>query len=138
MKQTIGIPMAVHLAPFWANLFLYSYEEEYMTSLISSDKVNARHFHSTQRFIDDLCSINDGGEFGGSICDIYPKELTFKVEHQGNHATLLNLGITVKEGTFIYKLFNKRVSFPFSIIGMLQLKSNISQKIFYSAIKGEF
>ena len=28
MKQAIGIPMGIDPAPFWANLFLYSYEGE--------------------------------------------------------------------------------------------------------------
>ena len=35
MKQAIGIP----------NHFLYSYEEQYMLSLIYSDKIKARDFH---------------------------------------------------------------------------------------------
>ena len=81
MKQAIGIPMGIDPAPFWTNLFLYSYEAEYMSSLISSDKVKARHFHSAKHFIDDLSAINDGGEFGRSVCDIYPKEIELKVEH---------------------------------------------------------
>ena len=63
-----------------------------MASLNSSGKIKTRHFHSTHGFIEDLCAIIDGGEFGRSICDIYPKELEPKFEHQGNHATLLNLG----------------------------------------------
>ena len=43
--------------------FLYQYEHWYMESAISEDKGKARHFHSTKRFIDDLCTINDGGLF---------------------------------------------------------------------------
>ena len=39
MKQAIGIPMGIDLAPFWGNLFLYSYEEEYTSSLSSCVKV---------------------------------------------------------------------------------------------------
>ena len=42
MKQVIGIPMGIDVAPFWANPFLYSYQEEYMSSLISSDKIKVR------------------------------------------------------------------------------------------------
>ena len=84
-----------------------------MSSLISSNEIKARHFHSPRRFIDDLCAINDGGEFERSICEIYPKEPEHKVENQGDHATLLNLDIIIKEETFIYKLFDKRDSFPF-------------------------
>ena len=49
---------------FWANLVLHSYEEKRMPSLISSDKIKARHFHSRKRFIVDLCAINDGRGFG--------------------------------------------------------------------------
>ena len=48
IKQAIGIPMGIDQAPFLENLFLYSYEEEYMSSLISSDKIKTRHFHSTK------------------------------------------------------------------------------------------
>ena len=44
-------------------------------------------------FTDDLCAINDGGEFGGSFCDICPNELEYTVQHQGDHGTFLNLNI---------------------------------------------
>ena len=47
LRQKIGIPMGIDPAPFWANLFLYTYENEYMSELISNDKVKARHFHAT-------------------------------------------------------------------------------------------
>ena len=74
--------MGTDPSPFWTNLFLYFYEEEYISSLISSDKIKARHFRTTKCFIDNLCALNDGGEFGRSICDIYPKDLELKVELQ--------------------------------------------------------
>jgi len=138
MRQAIGIPMGIDPAPFWANIFLYCYEEPYISSLISSDKVKARHFHASKRFIDDLCAINDGGEFGKCFQDIYPEELDLKVEHCGHHATFLNLDITIQDGLFVYKLFDKRDTFPFSIIRMPHLDSNIPQSIFYSALLGEF
>ena len=77
--------MGIDQAPFWANLFLYSYEEEHMPSLIFSDKINARYFHSTKRFNDDLCAINDGVEFR-FFFEIYPKKLEHKAKHQGDYA----------------------------------------------------
>ena len=61
MRQAIGIPMGIDPAPFWANLFLYTYEEEFVSNLIKTNKMEARHFHATKRFIDDLCAINVGG-----------------------------------------------------------------------------
>ena len=106
--------------------------------MISSDKVKARHFHTTKRFIDDLCTINDGNLFRDIYKDIYPEELELKLEHSGSHASFLNLDITIIEGKFIYKLFDKRDTFPFSIVRMPQISSNIPENIFYSALVGEF
>ena len=138
MRQAIGIPMGIDPAPFWANLFLYQFEQRYMTDLISTDKVKARHFHSTKRFIDDLCAINDGNLFGTIYKEIYPDELELKLEHSGTHASFLNLDITINEGIFVYKLFDKRDAFPFSIVRMPHIDSNIPESIFYSALVGEF
>ena len=138
MRQKIGIPMGIDPAPFWANLFLYTYEHDYIKNLIKEDRVKAKHFHSTFRFIDDLCTINDGGEFARVFKDIYPDELELKVEHEGNSASFLNLDIRIEEGQFVYKLYDKRDAFPFSIVRMPYLSSNIPKKIFYSALMGEF
>ena len=66
------------------------------------------------------------------------KECELKVEHQGDHATFLNLDITVKEGMLMYKLFNQRDSFLFSIVRMPHIESNIPQINIYLTIKGEF
>ena len=138
MRQAIGIPMGIDPAPFWANLFLYQYEQRYMNNLILEDKVKARHFHSTKRFIDDLCAINDGNLFQRVYKNIYPEELELKLEHSGSHATFLNLDITIQEGRFVYKLYDKRDAFPFAIVRMPDMKSNIPECIFYSALVGEF
>ena len=106
--------------------------------MIITDKVKARHFHSTSRFIDDLCAINDGNLFGTVYRDIYPEELELILEHSGTHASFLNLDITISEGIFVYKLFDKRDAFPFSIVRMPHIDSNIPESIFYSAFVGEF
>ena len=71
-----------------------------MPTLISSDKIKVRHWWSRR--------YKYGGEFGRSICEMYPKERELKVEHPGDHAMFLSLEITKKEGTFIYMLFDKR------------------------------
>ena len=51
---------------------------------------------------------------------------------------LWNLNIIIKEGTIIYKLFGKRDCFPFSIVRMSHIESNIPLNVFYSAITGGF
>ena len=98
----------------------------------------ARQFHGTTRFVDDLCALNDGGEFGRSYHNIYPEELELKVEHQGQHASFLNLDINIVDGRFVYKLYDKRDTFPFCIVRMPHIQSNIPSNIFYSALVGEF
>ena len=136
--QCIGIPMGIDPAPFWANLHLYLYECDFITSLISSGKLRAMKFRYATRFIDDECNLNDGGEFGRSFHQIYPKELELKCEHQGTHATFLDLEINVSNGTFVYKLFDKRNDFPFFIIRMPDLSGNIPSHVFYGSVMSEF
>ena len=54
--------MGIDPASFWANLFLNSFKGEYMSFLISLNKVKAKHFHSTKTFNDEyLYAINNDG-----------------------------------------------------------------------------
>ena len=142
MRQAIGMSMGIDPAPFWASLYLYTYEEEFITDLVKNggkeSKIRARHFHSCRRFIDDLCALNDGGEFGRSHSQIYPHELELKEEHYGDHATILNLDVTIEDRKFIFKLYDKRDDFAFFIVRMPHMSSNIPKSIFYSAFVGEF
>ena len=39
LRQKIGIPIGTDPAPFWANCFLNTYENEYISEPISNDKV---------------------------------------------------------------------------------------------------
>ena len=78
-QQVIGIPMGTNCAPLLADLFLYSYEAEFIQTLIKSGKQHlAKSFHYTYRYIDDVLSINHP-KFGNYIVGIYPAELEIKV-----------------------------------------------------------
>ena len=92
---------------------------------MKTDKVRARKFRYATRFIDDECNLNDGGEFGRSFHLIYPSDLQLKCEHEGCHATFLDLDITVVNGIYVYKLFDKRDNFPFFSVRMPDLSGNI-------------
>ena len=126
--------MGIDPAPFWANLYLYSYEESHVTSLMKSDPVSARRYRYASRFIDDQCNLNDAGQFKNSCSTIYPPELHVKCEHEGIHATFLELDISVKNDMFVYKLFDKRDSFPFFIVRMPDLSGNIPDHVFYGSV----
>ena len=130
--------MGIDPAPFWANLHLYSYEQSFITKLMKSDKGRALKFRYATRFIDDECNLNDDGEFGKSFREIYPNNLELKCEHQGSHATFLELDITIQDGMAIYKLFDKRDNFPFFIVRMPDLTGNIPTHVFYGSVMSEF
>ena len=120
LKQDIGIPRGIDLVPFWAYLCLYFYENQIMKELFSNNKIKSRHFHSTKRFINDFCTTNEGGEFGRTNPDIYPKELELKPEHQSTAALLLQVDINIVDGD----------SHPFFILRMPHIDSNILNNIF--------
>jgi len=106
-------------------------------SLKKTDVVKARQFRNTFRFIDDLLAINDNGEFEKCFREIYPPELELKKEHGNHSVTFLDLQIDLKDRRFVTLLFDKRDSFPFSIVRMPFKCSNIPGKIFYSSIGAE-
>ena len=55
--------MGIDPAPFWANLYLSKHECDFKGKLIRENIAQAKTFPETVRFIDDLCALNDGGEF---------------------------------------------------------------------------
>ena len=83
-----------------------------MSPLISSNKVKATHFTI------NFCTINHSGEFEKTFLGKYKKELELMVEHQDNHGCFLNLEISVSNKIFVYNLFDKRDTFPFTPIQM--------------------
>jgi hypothetical protein len=50
-QQIVGIPMGTNCAPLLADLFLYSYEAEFIKKNSTSEVVA---FNSTIRYIDDV------------------------------------------------------------------------------------
>ena len=77
-QQTIGKPLGTNCAPLLADLFLYSYEAEFVQSLLKAGKKNlAKQFNFTYRYIDDLLSLNNT-KFAEYLEFIYPRELEIK------------------------------------------------------------
>ena len=72
----VGIPMGTNSALLLVDLFLYSYENEFLDKLIKEGKRKlGRKLNLSYRYIDDLISFNIK-RFKEFISDIYPKELT--------------------------------------------------------------
>ena len=76
-KQMFSIPMGTNFAPLLANLFLYSYENEFLDKLIKEGKRKlARKFNLSYRYIDDLISFNNK-RFKESFLIFTPKNSQF-------------------------------------------------------------
>ena len=95
-------------------------------------------FRYAVRFIDDECNLNNVGELGRSFHLIWPEHYELKSEYQGSHATFLDLEINIENNIFVYKLFDKRDTFPFFIVRMPDLSGNIPKHVFYGSVMSEF
>ena len=74
-RQMVGIPLGTNCVPLLADLFLYSYENEFLDKLIKEGKRRlARKFNLSYHYTDDLISFNNI-RFKEFISDIYPQRI---------------------------------------------------------------
>ena len=90
------------------------------------------------RYRDDCTALNIDN-FRDIAREIYPPSLELSQENSDlTQATVLDMNVTISEGRFRTKVYNKTDSFPFSVVTMPFLHSNISAeicyKVFYSQI----
>ena len=84
--QVIGIPMGTNCAPLLADLFLYSYENEFLDNMIRSGHMRlARSFNPWyNRYIGDLIAFNNK-KFLGYLKKIYPSPLAVEKANKSDH-----------------------------------------------------
>ena len=92
-QQIVGIPMGTNCAPLLADIFLYSYEADFIQSLVSTGKKKlASQFNFTYRYIDDVLSINEN-----YLGQMYPAELEIKDTTESNtSASYLDLLLSIE------------------------------------------
>ena len=121
-RQTIGIPMGTNCAPLLADLFLYSYEAEFIQTLIAQKKNNiAQSF-----YIDDVLSLSNS-DIDQYIHTIYPSELDIKnTTDSQKSSSYLDLLLSIGADNNLHtKLYDKRDDFDFHIVNFPFLDSNI-------------
>ena len=69
--------MGTNSAPLLADLFLHTYEYEFIIKTMKGDITRALQFNKTFRYIDDLLCVNNDN-FNKHINEIYPSELILK------------------------------------------------------------
>ena len=128
-QQIVGIPMGTNCVPFLADLFLHSYESEFLQKLSKDKKMKeatCRSFNFTYRYIDDVLSINNP-DFSNWISLIYLSELEIK-ETTDTASSALFLDIYLEfdsSGHLSTRIYDKRDDFNFEIINFPNLSSNI-------------
>ena len=126
-QQIVGIPMGTNCASLLADIFLYSYEAEFIQSLLSAGKKRlASQFNFTYRYIDDVLSINNP-DFENISVRCIPLSLRSKTRRR---ATLLlptlDLLLSIgRDGQLRTSLYDKRDDFNFHITNFPFLSSNI-------------
>ena len=118
--QVIGIPMGTNCAPLLADLFLYSYENEF------SRQYDQKWPQKTCQVIDDLIVFNNK-MFLHYLKEIYPSELTVEKANKSDHlADYLDLTFIIDSGGKLStRLYDKRDDFDFHIVNFPFLSSNI-------------
>ena len=114
--------MGTNCAPLLADLFLYSYESEFLDSMVKSGHRRlAMSFNLCYRYIDDLIVFNNK-KFKDYFKD--PSELNVEKDDQANYLDLTF--ITGNNSKLYTKLHDKRDDFNFHIVNFPFLSSNIT------------
>ena len=113
-------------APLLADLFLYSYEAEFVQSLLKAGKKYfAQQFNFTYRYIDDVLS-RKNTKFAEYLEFFYPYELEIKeTTETAASSSYLDCYLYIDNGKLTTRLYDKWDNFNFPVVNILFLSSNI-------------
>ena len=128
-QQVIGIPMGTNCAPLLADIVLYSYEAEFIQTLIRSGK---SHLISPTDILTMFFSLNNH-KFSDYVYDIYPVELEIKETTDDQyHSSFLDLLLEIDNDSRLrVNIYDKRDDFNFDIVNFPFLCGNIPQSPSY-------
>jgi hypothetical protein len=119
--------MGTNCTPLLADLFLYSYEGEFIQKLLhEKNKPLAVTFNSTCRYTDVVLSINNH-QFHSYVDSIYPSELEIRdITESYTSASYLDVLLNIDVGDKLTtQLYDKRDDFDFDIVNFPYKCSNI-------------
>ena len=126
-RQVIGIPMGTHSAPLLADLFLHTFQYDFMVKTMPQVITKAIQFSNTFRYIDDLFSINNE-DFVNYISAIYPSKLQL-TNTSTSSTEVCYLHTNIKTGgtntPFRISIYDKRDDFTFRIVNFPHMDGNI-------------
>ena len=124
--------MGKKCAPLVADLFLFYYERDFMTSLSYDNQADIiKAFNSTSRYLDDLLNINNP-YFEGMVNQIYPPELKLnKANTSDTRTPFLDLHPSISNGFVSSKIYDKRDDFDFDIVNFPFLDGDVPRRPSY-------
>ena len=140
LNQSLGIPMGTNSAPELANLYLYSYESDFIDRLCVTDHKAARDFYLSFRLIDDLLSMDNDAFDVFSKCledgGVYPRALACgHTSSSRDRVPFCGLDILTRGKGCAISVYDKKSFFPFhggheALRGFLPLCFSV---VFYTA-----
>ena len=110
--------MGTNSVPLLADLFLHTFEYDFLLKTMRADLSKAVEYSNTFRYIDDLFSVNNDN-FGKSIREIYPSELELK-DNNLSSKEVCYLDTKISHGdsstSFRIDVYDKREDFYFRIV----------------------
>ena len=138
-QQTIDIPMGTNCALLLADLFLYSYEAEFVQSLLQAGKKHlAQQFNFIYRCVDDILSLKNT-KFAEYLEFIYPQKLEIKeTTETAASSSYLDCYLYIDNGKLTTWLYDKRDDFSFPIVNFPFLSGNIPSAPAYGVYVSQF
>ena len=126
-QQIRGISQGASCSPQLADLTLSIMEFDYIKSRHNNFREELKMFEGTFRYIDDILHIsNNVRTFENNLKEIYHPSLNIEKTNVSTETTnFLDLNITIKNGTIVYKLYNKTDDYNFRINKYPKYYSNI-------------
>ena len=100
LQQVVGIPMVTNCAPLLADLFLYSYEWEFLQKLVKDKKIHEARALSAS-FLDLYLEFDDSGQLSTNIYD-KRDDFNFKIINFPNMCS--NIPASPAYGVYISQL----------------------------------
>ena len=118
--------MGTNCAPLVADLFLFCYERDFMTSISNDNKADiVEAFNSTSSYLDNLLNI-DNPYFEGMVNQIYPPELKLNNANTSDtEAPFLDLHLFISNGFVSSKIYDKRDDIDFDIVNFPLLDDRV-------------
>ena len=137
-KQTKGVIMGGKSSGWLSDCSLMVDEYKYIDSKVKSGLISdASKLKFFRRYRDDCTSLNID-DFMTISRDMYPPSLELTKENdRPDGANVLDMVVELSEGNIVTKVYCKTDDFPFQVISLPYLESNLDEKICYKVFYGQ-